>query len=72
MASVKEDIKSKNIRKCYLLFGEEQFLMNNDRKVLEKAVVDEAEAVMNRDFFDGAPEIGKVIDAAETMPFLSE
>jgi DNA polymerase-3 subunit delta len=72
MASVKEDIKSKKIKGCYLLFGEEQFLMAKTQKELEKAVVDEAAAVMNRDFFDGAPEIGKVIDAAETMPFLSD
>jgi len=72
MASLKEDIKQKQFKRCYLLFGEDQFLMSKGQKELENAIVDEMSAVMNRDFFDGAPEIGKVMDAAETMPFLSD
>ncbi|MBR5467917.1 MAG: DNA polymerase III subunit delta [Firmicutes bacterium] len=72
MSSLKEDIKSKQFKKCYLLFGEDQFLMAKAQKDLENAVVDEMAAVMNRDFFDGASDIGKVMDAAETMPFLSD
>ena len=72
MSSLKEDIKSRQFKKCYLLFGEDQFLMQKAQKELENAVVDEMAAVMNKDFFDGAADIGKVMDASETMPFLSD
>ena len=72
MASIKDHIKQKKFEKCYLLFGEENFLMTKGAKELEKAVLDGSDEVMNKTVFEGMADIGTIIDSCETMPFFSE
>jgi DNA polymerase-3 subunit delta len=69
---IDEDIASGDIKKMYLLYGDENYLKKVYKDKLKKAVVAEGDT-MNIASFAGkdiVPE--KLIDLAETMPFFAE
>jgi DNA polymerase-3 subunit delta len=69
---IDEDIASGDIKKMYLLYGDENYLKKLYKDKLKKAVVAEGDT-MNIASFAGkdiVPE--KLIDLAETMPFFAE
>lgn len=72
MNTVKNDIKNGMLKKCYLLYGGEAFIRNLYLKRLKTAAVGEAFPEMNIDIFNGDTDVNKIIDAAETLPFMSE
>ena len=67
-----EDIRNGTFRNCYLIYGEEAYLRNQNRDKLVKALNGE-NASMNFSRYEGDKiNPGEVIDMAETMPFLSD
>lgn len=71
MKQINEDIKTGQLKKAYLLYGEEDYLRKQYRDRLKKALA--GEDVMNLHYYEGKDvNCAKVIDMAETMPFLAE
>ncbi len=67
-----EDIKNGSFKQCYLIYGEEAYLRNQNRDKLVKALAGDVNSMnFNRYEGDGISP-GEVIDMAETMPFLSD
>ncbi|WP_029230864.1 DNA polymerase III subunit delta [Butyrivibrio sp. VCB2006] len=67
-----EDIKQGNFKQCYLVYGEEAYLRNQNRDKLVKALAGEGTS-MNFSRYEGdGLNPGEIIDMAETMPFLSD
>ena len=72
MQGLLQDIKNKEYKQCYLLYGEEAYLRLQYKDKLKEALVS-PEDTMNYHYFEGkAAEIGEVIDLAETMPFFAD
>ena len=72
MQKIAKDIKEQSFRSIYLLYGEEDYLRKQYKDRLTKALADPGDT-MNYHYFEGkdiSPE--KLIDLAETMPFLAE
>ena len=77
MFEVQKDIKSGKLRRAYLLFGEEQYLVHFFRNRLVKACmgksIDELRGDMNFFRFSGKDvTVDAFSDAALTMPFFAE
>ena len=72
MKTVKSDIKNKKLRKCYLLYGGEAYIRNSLLKRIKESAVSGDFADMNVDIFKENESVNKIIDAAETLPFMSE
>lgn len=72
MKNLNEDIKTGSFRPVYLLFGEEDYLKNQYKNRLRKAILSE-EDTMNFSSFEGrTTDVRKLIDQAETLPFFAE
>ena len=57
----------------YLLYGEEKYLIKKYEAELKEAIVSGEMEMMNCDIFEGkAIESNRIIDAAMTLPFMSE
>lgn len=72
MKTIDNDIKDGRIKRAYLLYGEERYLIRQYRDKLKKAIVTEDDT-MNFSSFEGT-EINQkeIIDLAETLPFFAE
>ena len=69
MKSLQEDIKNQDFKQVYLLYGEENYLKQQYKEKLKKALVQEDDS-MNFSMFEGKKTEPKaIIDLAETMPF---
>ncbi len=67
-----EDIKNGTFKQCYLIYGEEAYLRNQNRDKLVKAMAGDVTS-MNFSRYEGdGINPGEVIDMAETMPFLAD
>ena len=72
MKSINEDIKNEDYKQAYLLYGEEAYLRKQYKERLLKGLNPSAET-MNVSYFEGKGiDVKKVIDLAETIPFLAE
>ncbi|SET45445.1 DNA polymerase III subunit delta [[Clostridium] polysaccharolyticum] len=72
MQIIKEHIKLKQFKQCYLLYGTEEYLKKLYKNKLKTGIIGD-EDTMNYTYFEGKSiEIPKVIEVAETMPFFSE
>lgn len=72
MKSLKEDLDSGNLKKVYLLYGEEAYLKTLYKNKLKNAVIP-PEDTMNLSVFEGKGiDAGEVISQAETMPFFAD
>lgn len=72
MKTIDNDIKNGQIKKAYLLYGEESYLIRQYRDKLKRAIVSE-EDTMNFSAFAGEEVNQKeIIDLAETLPFFAE
>ncbi|MCL2400270.1 MAG: DNA polymerase III subunit delta [Defluviitaleaceae bacterium] len=71
MKDLKNDFKINQFKQVYLLYGEEPYLVRHYSNLFtEQLLVD---TIMNRVVFEGKDfEIEAAIDAANTLPFLSE
>ncbi|MBR4668775.1 MAG: DNA polymerase III subunit delta [Butyrivibrio sp.] len=67
-----EDIKNGTFKQCYLIYGEEAYLRNQNRDKLVKALAGDMTS-MNFSRYEGdGINPGEVIDMAETLPFLAD
>jgi len=72
MKSINEDIKNNDYKGAYLLYGEEAYLKKQYKEKLLKALNPDAD-MMNVSYFEGKGiDPRKIIDLAETIPFLAE
>ena len=72
MKTIDEDIKAGQIKKAYLLYGEERYLIRQYRDKLIKAIVTEDDT-MNFSSFEGKDiNPNEIIDLAETLPFFAD
>lgn len=72
MKSIQEDIKNRQFKPVYLLYGEEAYLRQQYKQMLIKALVPEDDT-MNFSRYEGKGiEPREIIDLAETMPFFAE
>jgi len=62
------DLKNGALQPCYLLYGEERFLVSHYSQAIENAVNNGD----YKDVFDGAIPAHDIIIAAETLPFFAE
>ena len=72
MKDLQKDIQSGNWKQVYLLFGEEDYLRQQYKNRLLKALNPD-EDTMNYSIFSGKDiNPAEIIDLAETMPFFSD
>lgn len=72
MQKLKEQIKARQFSRCYLLYGEEQYLKNYYKNQLKKAVLGDS-SDMNYTCFEGKnPARPQVLEAVQTMPFFAD
>ena len=72
MKSINDDIKSEKYKPAYLLYGDEAYLKRQYKLRLLKALNPDDD-MMNVSYFEGKGiDIKKLIDLAETIPFLAE
>jgi len=68
-----KDLKEKNFRRVYLFYGEERYLVKLYEHKMRDSVADPGAELMNTDVLDGPNfSVEAVVNAAETLPFLSE
>lgn len=74
MKNIRNDIASKDFKRIYLLFGEEEFLVKSYRNSLRNAVLSLEGAQENYSYFNGNTgfDVSEMIDLAMTYPFFSE
>ncbi len=71
MQVLRQDIKSEEFKRVYLLFGEETFLVNSYKRQLKSAII--GDDTMNFSLFEGKDiSCQDIIGAADTMPFFAE
>ena len=72
MKSLNEDLKSGQLNKVYLLYGEETYLKKQYRDKLRNAMLSPDDN-MNYAYYEGKGiNVKEVIDLAETLPFFAE
>lgn len=72
MKTIDNDIKNGQLKKVYLLYGEERYLIRQYRDKLKKAL-SSPDDTMNFSSFEGADiNVKEVIDLAETLPFFAD
>lgn len=72
MKTIDNDIKFGQLKKVYVLYGEERYLVKQYRDKLKKALAD-PEDTMNFTSFEGDDiNVKEIIDLAETLPFFAE
>lgn len=73
MKNLDNHIKNKTFSNLYVIFGEENYLKNKYEKQFIQTILDENFKMMNFDLFEGKNiNITNVIDACNTLPFISE
>lgn len=71
MQTINDDIKTRQFKPVYLLFGEESFLKQSYKKKLKEAIA--GDDTMNYNYFEGKGlDLNELISLADTMPFFSE
>lgn len=72
MKTIDNDIKFGQLKKVYLLYGEESYLVRQYRDKLKNALVS-PEDTMNFSYYEGEGiSLKEIIDLAETLPFFAE
>jgi len=73
MKELKADIRNKDFKRIYLLYGEERFLVEHYAKSIREAAVDPGMEQMNVEVFAGKTgDVNAAIEAAEAMAFMSD
>ena len=71
MQTLNQDIKEKSLKKIYLLYGDEPFLVGSYKKKLREAIT--GGDTMNFNYFEGKnPDVKEIISLADTMPFFAD
>lgn len=72
MKNLNEDIKTGNFRQIYLLYGEEEYLKNQYKNRLKKAILPEDDTMNFSSYAGKGIDVRQMIDQAETLPFFAE
>jgi DNA polymerase-3 subunit delta len=73
MKNLNEDMKNGTFSQIYLLYGEEEYLKNQYKNRLKKAILGSEDDTMNFSRYQGKGiEVRQLIDQAETLPFFAE
>ncbi len=72
MANITEDIKTGNFKPVYLIYGDEGYLREFNRKKLLKALVKEGDSLNFASFSGKDADINEIISLAQTLPFMAE
>ncbi len=72
MRTILEDIKTRNFKPVYLLYGEEAYLKNQYRQKLIDALLPKDDTVNLNVYENADVPVREIIDLAETMPFFAE
>ena len=72
MERLEQDIKNHSFKRVYLLYGEERYLLRNYRDWLIKTIRPNEDDMNFHYFEEKKIEYGKIVDLAETLPFMSE
>jgi len=72
MEILKDQIKNKKLGTLYLLYGEEQLLLQMYLSEIEKLLIEPATESMNKVVLEGRVEVGTIIDHCDTLPFFAE
>lgn len=72
MLQLKQDITNQSFRRCYLLYGEEDYLRKQYKDNLIKALVPEGDDINFNAYSGKDINIAQIIDQAETMPFFAD
>ncbi|MCX7746739.1 MAG: DNA polymerase III subunit delta [Clostridia bacterium] len=70
--NLKDDIKNHKYRRLYLFYGPEEYLKKYYLESIEKELLREDLAALNRIVLEGKPDVRKVVEACETLPMFSE
>ena len=72
MQQITQDIENRSFKRCYLLYGDEDYLRKQYKDKLVKAICPDGDT-MNFNRYEGKDiDIDRVIDQAETMPFFAD
>lgn len=72
MKNLNQDIKSKEYKSVYLIYGEERYLKTYYKNKLSKDMVAEGDT-FNYNYYEGKGiSVNEIIDLAETMPFFAD
>lgn len=72
MQQLAQDINNLSFKRCYLLYGEEDYLRKQYKDKLMNALIPDGDT-MNYNYYSGKDvNIGEIIDQAETMPFFAD
>lgn len=70
---LRKEIKSKNFKRSYLFYGDENYLVKLYEAELTEALLSVEAKMMNMDVFEGKEvSVAEIIDAADTLPFMSD
>ncbi len=71
MNGINEQIRNHTFRQLYLLYGEEQYLVQQYKQKLKTALI--GDDTMNYSYFEGSRiDVKELTDTADTMPFFAE
>ncbi|MEY8336509.1 DNA polymerase III subunit delta [Lachnospiraceae bacterium 62-35] len=71
MQTLNQDIKEKQFKRAYLLYGEEAFLKHSYKNRLKEAII--GDDTMNLNRFEGKGiDVAELISLADTLPFFAE
>lgn len=72
MQQLAQDIDNLTFKRCYLLYGEEDYLRKQYKDRLMKALIPDGDT-MNYNYYSGKDvNVGEIIDQAETLPFFAD
>jgi len=73
LQNLRDDIKSRDFKRVYLLFGNENYIKKKCIKELKEKVISKDLESMNLDIFQEKKiEARKIFDACKTVPFMNE
>ena len=72
MSQITDDIKSGQFRDVYLLYGEEAYLREYNRKALVSALSSPSDTLNRASFSGDDLDVKQILSLAQTLPFMAE
>ena len=72
MKNIKEDIKNKEFKRIYLLYGTEEYLKTLYKNKLKEAVLQDSDAMNLAEYAGTGIDEKEVMEFADTLPFFSD
>lgn len=72
MKNIKKDLDSKDIKRSYLIFGEENYLIRSAKNMLIKGLVQDGDSMNFAKYIGKDCNASKIVDLAETLPFFAD